>query len=215
TGFAFGSGKRIGNYRISGPYSHDNLTIFLIRGEDAIKGKKFLTLKEAMEAGEVVVNETGSVNELTIENLSPDELYIQSGEIVKGGKQDRVLAYDLIVPSKSGVVPITSFCVESGRWSKRGNEETTRFNSSTDVVATKDLKIAAKRKQDQNEVWQQVTEARKKLSQNVGEVVQAQESASSLQLSLENGKVQEMTDNYVKALSSIPEGKRDVIGYGF
>jgi hypothetical protein len=62
------------------------------------------------------------VNELIVENLSDEEVYIQSGDIVKGGRQDRTLGYDLIVPKKSGKVKITSFCVEHGRWSARGRE---------------------------------------------------------------------------------------------
>jgi hypothetical protein len=40
-------------------------------------------------------------------------------------------------------------------------------------------------------------------------------SSSSLQLSLENRKVKDMTGNYVKKLSGIIDGKSDVIGYAF
>src|SRR5262249_5531978 len=62
--------------------------------------------------------------ELVVENLSPDvEVYIQAGDIVKGGRQDRVLSYDLIVPPRSGKVPLAAFCVEAGRRQPRGGGE--------------------------------------------------------------------------------------------
>ncbi len=103
------------DYRLSGPFTHKNLTIFLIHGESMIEGKSILTLQEALEQRKVVVYETKSVNELSIENRSDQDIYVQAGDIVKGGQQDRVLAVDLIVPPKSGRMPIAAFCVESGR----------------------------------------------------------------------------------------------------
>jgi hypothetical protein len=205
-----------GDYKISGPYIHENLTIFLVHGKDTITGKKFLTLQEAMQQKKVIVHETKDVNELAIENVSADEeVYVQSGDIVKGGQQDRVLAVDLIVPPRSGRIPIAAFCVESGRWSKRGQESAGKFESSNERLATRDLKLAANKTKSQTEVWAKVTEAQAKLSNNVGGSVNASASESSLQLSLENKKVQEVTDNYIKKLSGIVNGKSDVIGYAF
>jgi hypothetical protein len=204
------------DYKISGPYTHENLTIFLIHGKNTINGKKFLTLQEAMQQKAVIVHETKDVNELAIENVSADEeVYVQSGDIVKGGNQDRVLAVDLIVPPRSGKIPIAAFCVEQGRWSKRGNETAGKFESSNEVVATRDLKIAANKTKSQSEVWAKVAEAQDKLSQNTGVTVNSSVSASSLQLSLENSRVQEMTADYVRKLSGITSGKGDVIGYAF
>src|SRR5215472_5168028 len=57
-----------GTYRLSGPYTHDNLTIFLIHGADQLKGKNILTLDEALEQKKVIVHETKQVNELAVEN---------------------------------------------------------------------------------------------------------------------------------------------------
>jgi hypothetical protein len=61
-----------GNYKITGPFVHDNLAVFLVHGADRLKNKSYLTLQEAMEKKIVIVHETGNVNELTIENISPD-----------------------------------------------------------------------------------------------------------------------------------------------
>src|SRR5262245_53941137 len=122
-----GPAVQFGAYKLSGPYTHDNLTIFLIHGPDQLKDKVFLTLQEALDQKKAVVHETKNVGELSVENLSPtEEIFIQAGDIVKGGQQDRILAVDLIVPAKSGKttvkMPIACFCCESGLWSQRGQE---------------------------------------------------------------------------------------------
>lgn len=205
-----------GAYRISSPYSHKNLTIFLIHGKDENKKGNIMTLQEAMERKLFVVYETSNVNELEVENLSKElDVFIQSGDIVKGGKQDRVLAISIIIPARSGRVKIEAFCVESGRWQKRGGEEAGKFSSSNDRIVTKDLKIAANSTRSQQEVWAKVSEAQTNLSRNVGGSVTDGDSASSLQLSLEDKKVVANIDDYVRALSSAPNGKSDVIGYAF
>jgi hypothetical protein len=151
---------RVATYTISGPYTHDNLTIFLLHGRDTLSGKPLLTLQEALEQKKVVVHETKEVNNLSVENVSPDvEIYIQAGDIVKGGQQDRILAYDLIVPPQSGKVPVGSFCVERGRWTKRGGEAVERFSSSANVANSKDLKVAAQSSMgSQDQVWAKVLE---------------------------------------------------------
>ena len=205
-----------GAYRISQPYSHKNLSIFLIHGKDENTKGNIMTLQEAMERKLFVVYETSNVNELEVENLSKElDVFIQSGDIVKGGKQDRVLAVSIIIPARSGRVKIEAFCVESGRWQKRGNEESTKFTSSNDRIVTKDLKIAANASRSQQEVWAKVSEAQSNLGRTVGGSVADGTSSSSLQLSLENKKVVANIDEYVRALSGIIAGKSDVIGYAF
>ncbi len=200
---------------ITGPYTHENLAVFLLHGKDQLTGKRFLTLGEALEQKKAVVYETSQVNELMVENLSNEEIYIQSGDIVKGGKQDRTLGYDLILPPHSGKVKISSFCVEHGRWQARGNEKPAEFNSSEQRLAGKQLKIAAMQKNDQSEVWRNVTVVQDKLSANLNTSVNAPQSASSLQLSLENQKVKETVDDYMRALLPVVNRKSDVIGFAF
>src|SRR5438128_5543491 len=146
-------------FQLSSPFNHENLTIFLIHGPDKLKDKKFLTLQEALEQKKVVVHETSNVNQLTVENLSPnEEIFIQAGEIVKGGKQDRLLSIDLIVSAHSGQVPIAAFCVEHGRWVKRGNEEGTSFARSSDIAASNSLRLARTYKKAHWQDWKEVSE---------------------------------------------------------
>src|SRR3989442_2804210 len=214
---ASGKGEEMqaADYHLSGPYTHDNLTIFLIHGVDGGTGKNFLPLQEALAQKKVVVYETKDVNELAIENRSAEDVYVQSGDIVKGGQQDRMMAVDLIVPPKSGRIKIAAFCVESGRWSGRGTEQAAVFASSADVASAKEIKLAAKVSNSQGEVWKNVTATQDKLSANVGERVNSTVSDSSLQLAVENRKVQQSAESYTNPLARIIEGKNDVIGYVF
>ena len=202
------------SYKISAPYTHKNLTIYLIHGKDETSKTNILTLQEAMDRQLLRVYETSDVNELAVENISKTfDVFIQSGDIVKGGKQDRILGVSIIIPARSGRIRIEAFCVESGRWQKRGNEDPGQFNSSNDRIVSKELKLAANGARSQQDVWQKVSEAQEKLSRNVGAPVAPK--SSSLQLSLENGKVTATADEYVRKLSSLIEEKSDVIGYAF
>ncbi|MBA2524632.1 MAG: hypothetical protein H0V18_02455 [Pyrinomonadaceae bacterium] len=209
------TGMQASDYRVSGPFTHKNLTIFLLHGKNMIEGKSFLTLQEALEQRKVVVYETKSVNELSIENRSDQDIYVQAGDIVKGGQQDRVLAVDLIVPPGSGRMPIAAFCVESGRWNKRKGERAEVFSSAAEVVVTKELKLAAKSAKSQGAVWENVTVTQDKLSENLSTRVNSTVSESSLQLAVENRKVQETAAGYTRALAGVVKGKDDVIGYVF
>lgn len=202
-------------FTLSGPYTHENLTVFLIHGKDRIDLSKYLTLEEGIQQKKVIVNETGNVNELTIENISDMPVYVQSTDIVKGGQQDRTIANDFICPPHSGKVPIAAFCVEHGRWVQRGEESAAAFGSANSSLASRELKLAAKQANSQQEVWKDVHAAQARLNANVGANVQSTESPSSYQLTLDNPQLQAATDAYLKDLSPIVEGKDDVIGYAF
>jgi len=206
--------QQTGDYRISGPYAHENLSVFLIHGPKRAS-KKLLTLEEALDEKKVVVYETRNVNELAIENISNEDVFIESGDIVKGGAQDRTLKDDLILPSKSGKVNISSFCVEHGRWTRRGNESVATFNGSQQAVATKQLKMAVRMKADQREVWDQVAQAQEKLSVRVGGAARAQASPTSFAMTMEAPAVRRSTDGYIQELAGVINGKSDVVGYAF
>lgn len=208
------TGQDSTKYQLSGPYIHGNLTVFLVHGKD-VTTKTFLTLQEALEQKKVRVYETRDVNELAIRNLSNEDIYVQAGDIVRGGDQDRMISVDFIVPPKSGRMPIAAFCVESGRWNKRGNEASASFNSSENAIVSKDLKLAAKKEKSQDAVWKNVSVTQEKLARNVGGSVQASVSVSSLELSVEDSKVKATTAEYINAFSGILQNKTDVIGYVF
>jgi hypothetical protein len=217
-----------GQYSFSGPYTHDNLTVFLIHGSDRLAGKPFLTLQEALEQKKAIVHETKAVNQLAVENLSSsEEILIQAGDIVKGGQQDRVLAIDLILPPKSGKMSIDSFCVESGRWRGRGKENVNAFDSSEGQVPTKDLKLAVRQSKSQGMVWDKVAAMQRVAAAGIAAtpgasidrtvqrrgMLASSESPTSLQLTLEHKSLQEALKGYLQALTTIVDGKKDVVGY--
>jgi hypothetical protein len=202
----------VGEYRITKPVQHENLTLYMIHGPDRVEGEDFITLQEALDANVVTVHETGQVSELTIENTGDRPIYVQAGEIVKGGKQDRTIQQDLVVPGKSGRIPLKSFCVEQGRWAKRGGESSGKFSSANEMLATNQLKLAALKRGNQRAVWREVARAQKALSTSAGTNVAANQSASSLQLAMENEELQELVASYVKSLEQTPQGKDRVVG---
>ena len=91
------------DYRVSGPYKHDNLAIYLIHQKDA-KNDEYITLDEGLKNGTIVVTEKKNeqVSQLMIQNGSGKPLFIQEGDRLRGGKQDRIVGISMVVPSKKG-----------------------------------------------------------------------------------------------------------------
>jgi hypothetical protein len=201
---------------VSGPYSHENLHVWMLEREPAaqVPTRKLTPLARALREKKVVVRETGQVNQLTVENTSDEEVFVQAGEIVKGGKQDRVLGADLLLPPKSGPLPIAAHCVESGRWRKRGDEAADRFGSAQAHASDKALKLA-NYKGAQGEVWENVAKVQRQLHEQVGADVRARASASSLQLTLEHESVQRSVAAYEQALAQVLERRPRAVGFVF
>lgn len=130
-------------HKVSGPHVHKNLAVYFLHGPSAPDAVP-LTLAEALAAKGVRVIETGNVNALQVENIGKDAVFIQSGDIVKGGQQDRVLTVSLLLPPGSGKVAIDSFCVEQGRWTARGKEDVKQFASASHALPSREAKLAMK-----------------------------------------------------------------------
>jgi hypothetical protein len=180
----------------------------------------------------VRVIETGEVNELKVENTGNEDVFIQAGDIVKGGKQDRVLTLSFVLPPKSGEVGLAAFCVEQGRWSARGIEDVKAFASAREAMPSRKAKLVMARRPaaaateesagdarasdnyaSQREVWASVADTQEKLSGRLNETVTASVSESSLQLSLENEKLKKERTRYIDALQKTGEANADIVGY--
>jgi len=194
---------------IHSPFEYENLQLFPIIGKAGLNERDYITLSEAMKNNMVKLNETGSVNELSIDNMSSAYVFIQAGDIVKGGKQDRTLQTDLILPPKAMGVALNSFCVEQGRWRQREGEEVGYFSVSERNLASRDLKFASKKIGNQSQVWSKVKEQQSKLNENVSEKydsdinVANEISETSYQLTLENDKLEEYKIEYKTKLIDI------------
>lgn len=206
---------QLSNYRLSGPYEFEELSVFLIHGPDSPDKRLYTPLQDAMARRIVIVHETSTVNELSIENTSAfEEVFVQAGDIVKGGRQDRVLSVDLILPVKSGPVPISAFCVEQSRWQARGGESADHF-SLTEMAGNYSLRQVIKDIATQTGVWAEVKSTNERVGAGVARNVASEVSPSSLPLALENEAVQESTAAYIDSLSSVPHRSNDVIGVAF
>jgi len=127
--------------RISGPSVHENIAVYFVHGPSA-PGPVPLTLQEALAKGAVEVLETGNVQELKMRNIGKEPVFVQFGDIVKGGQQDRVLTVSMVIEPGSGLIPIGAYCVEQGRWAVRGKEDARRFALSDQVMPSREAKLA-------------------------------------------------------------------------
>lgn len=200
---------------VEGPFRHENLSVYLLRGPDRLELDGVITLAQALDEGKAVVRETGDVQSLVVENLSDVGVFVEAGDIVKGGQQDRVLTTDLVLPPKSGPIDVDAFCVERGRWSARGDEPPAHFASSANALPSRQLKLAAKAERSQGAVWAEVSELQQKLARVAAAPVTDDRSRTSLQLTLEHADVEEGVDRYVDALAGRAGAHQDVVGFAF
>jgi len=210
---------------ILGPYVHDNLAVFLIQQGDASLGGtvaskvRYLALQTAMEQKKVIVYETRQVNDLAIENISSDTVFIQQGDIVKGGDQDRMISNDFILPPNSGRLSLSAFCVESGRWNQRGNEPRALFSGSPELGA---IRFDPKAMWSQMSVWEKVSGLQEALASRLhrpgaagSASVRVAASPTSLMLTQTSPPVEDAIGVYTEALVEAVRGATDVIGYAF
>jgi hypothetical protein len=194
---------------IEASINHKNLQIFIIKGKTTADNLVYTPLQEAMKEKWVEIIETSNVNELAITNNSNKTIFIHAGDIVKGGKQDRTLAYDMVIAPKVKNEKLSSFCVESDRWHQRGEENVAGFTSNDNMLTSRNLKIASKEVNSQTHVWTEVAEQQTKLSANVSTHysisvdVKDNASASSLELTLDNKELKELKKLYKETFKDI------------
>ena len=199
------------SFTLDGPFTYENLSVYVVRGSTSDE-RDYITLDEGLAARTVAVREKGSaaggdrseVNELEIENRSDKWLFLQAGDIVKGGKQDRTIVTDLTLAPQSGPQPLEAFCVEHGRWVP--SAEGMAFRNNPGIVAGASLKRAIQGEKSQSRVWQEVAKAESRAVAAVQ--IEAGPAAASPRLSstgtynaiAENKAVSTSRDAYVKAL---------------
>lgn len=165
-------GKPDGEWRLLDPISYENLTVFPVVSSSGYDTSGFLTLEEGLARGDVIVREQGtetmirdrgtvrpavqnyggaSVNQLVLVNHSKKPLLLLAGELVSGGKQDRIIGKDRIVPVGVEPLPLDVFCVEHGRWSAGS-----QFTAAKTIVHPSVREQAAVN-QRQDDVWASVT----------------------------------------------------------
>src|SRR5271155_4360821 len=155
-------------WRIGEPVTYETLTIFPVLSSQDAYTADFETLDAALASGEAIVAEQGEymrrsrngvepalmtsggaqVNQLVLVNRGKKPLLLLAGEVVSGGKQDRIIGKDRIIPIGAQPLPLDVFCVEHSRWTSGGN---TFAAAKTMVHPT--VREQAAVDQDQNKVW--------------------------------------------------------------
>lgn len=203
-----------GEYKLLAPITHGDLTIFPVVTAKAHDTSGFLTLDEGIRSGEVVVTEVGSipgmirrrrplpqtysqaqVNRLVLVNNSKRPLILLAGEVVTGGKQDRVVGKDRIVPAESDPVDLSVFCVEPGRWVG----SSTKFDTHASVMAQPSVRKKAMVDADQQKVWDEVSAARAGMASTItvesSPAVRELNSTTSYARVVENSAVKQQMDS--------------------
>ena len=161
-----------GEWRLLDPVTYENISVFPVVASYGQDTSAFLTLEVGLASGDVVVRERGSeemvrgrdgrpvyipqtttgasVNQLVLVNRSKRPLLLLAGELVSGGKQDRIIGKDRIVPAGAPPLPLDVFCVEHGRWTG-----SSQFAAALTIVHPSVRERAAV-DQAQTEVWDAV-----------------------------------------------------------
>jgi len=166
------SSRPEGEWRLLDPVNYENISVFPVVSSYNQDTSPFLTLEEGLATGEVTVREQGSetmvrgrdgrpvyipqpstgasVNQLVLINRSRRPLLLLAGELVSGGKQDRVIGKDRIIPAGAPPLPMDVFCVEHGRWTG-----STQFAAANTIVHPS-VRESAAVDQVQTKVWDSV-----------------------------------------------------------
>jgi len=153
-------------------YTYENLRLYPVYAKESFKTEfknigKYMTLQDALSKNKIKITEKsngGTVNTLVVENVSSDTIIIITGDVIKGGKQDRIINKDALLNPKSGKKDLPVYCVESGRWSERssatGRPGVAEFKQYENKGSMSLRKVVEKEK-DQGKVWSKVEELNK------------------------------------------------------
>ena len=202
-------------YKVLEAIQHGNLTVFPVVASRSYDTKEFLTLDEGLRSGEVVVTERGNlaplvrprhpqvyvprqrpydgaqVNQLVLVNNSKRPLILLAGEIVTGGKQDRVIGKDRLVPPESDPIDLGVFCVEPGRWTGVSG----KFGGFDTMMAQPAVRARAMADRDQAKVWSEVRNAQTAMAAPLPPPAAAQVAGTtSYARVMENTEVKQQVD---------------------
>ncbi len=139
---------------IGRPVVHRHLAVYPVSRRIPGSSEDYLTLDEAHRAGVIIIKEhpSESVPTVVIRNIGGRPIYIIAGEIIIGGKQDRMISHDVLIPAGKEI-EVSVRCVEHGRWRGR----THKFESGGALGSSR-VRTALQFK-EQQDVWDEVSAA--------------------------------------------------------
>ncbi len=148
-------------FDLGAPITDGRLTLYPLLPKGPVDDSDYLTLDEALDKKLLRVAETsesGTVNTLHVTSTAKGPIFAMAGELLLGGKQDRIVGQAVVIPAGAKGLAVPVFCVEHGRW----NGGDGRFGSGKALVHTK-LRQTASFK-GQGDVWNEVAKTNAKLS---------------------------------------------------
>ena len=135
---------------------HAALDVLWLGGRVPTPTLTIVTLEDARASGQLTITERAqaTVPDLIVDNRGKSHVVMLAGEILIGGKQDRVLRQDVLIPPLSGPRNVGVLCVEQGRWAG----PTSQFQSQ-EMLAAPSLRQKLMDKADQSAVWREVDRA--------------------------------------------------------
>ncbi len=138
------------------PIVYQNITLVPIHSDETGPFQRYTLLEKGLAAKTLEVRELNGqtseaqVSEVEVRNKGTLPVFLLGGEMILGGKQDRIIQSDTVVPNDSKWQKVAVFCVEQGRWDGREM----KFQGGAAVAHLK-LQEAAMSGSQQN-VWSEV-----------------------------------------------------------
>ena len=198
-------GKRPGGFpfnldeqhEVLAPVVQGPLAVYPILRKGPASVGTYLTLDEATERKIVMIaeKEGGEVPVVIIRNTGTLPVYLSAGEVIIGGKQDRMIAHDVLIEAGKELT-VEVRCVEHGRWSGASD----LFLSGKALGGGK-ARFSVQFK-GQGDVWADVA------TQNAA--VGAQPSSGTYNAALTNPEVEAKYQEYARAMMPKLEGRNTV-----
>ncbi|HJQ67605.1 MAG TPA: DUF6569 family protein [Blastocatellia bacterium] len=228
------------DWRLGAPVTFQALTVYPVIADQPDSRDDYITLDEGLRSGRVIVSEIGAngrtrrvgngrrvsdnaeVNRLMVTNNSGKTLVLIAGELIVGGKQDRIVGEDCVIASSKKPVTVNVYCVEHGRWSERSSFGQSRASSGSGGgegsaaapagtfnapvaggMAAPNVRAKAQAEKSQEGVWSEVS----KLEQKNG----VSSSTGTLDRVYSDRRVSAKLSDYERAIKNKVSGK-NVVG---
>jgi len=183
--------------------SYENLTIIPIYDRNSSNWCIYTTLDQALSNGwlDIVELNRASVPQVRVTNRSNNFVFLMGGEIISGGRQDRVIARDVLLSPRVRNVNVPVYCTEQNRW----NQQTTKFYSKNNlgtwkIRATSQYAPAGA----QTTIWSDISTS----LNNLG----VRSRTGAYQSAYEQKGVRDEIRRHEQHFSAVPQFRNDAVG---
>ncbi len=189
------------SFKTKMPFTLGELTVYPLYSEKQ-DDSGILSLEESIESGVLLITEkdSGNVPKLLASSKAKQPVFLMAGEIVSGGKQDRIISRDMIILPGEKDVEVPVFCVEAGRW----NVKTSGFYSEENLGTNKMRYLAQESVTNQQQIWQEVQKKSAEESVTSG--------TSAYQDIYRSEEKQEEIENYIQKITVYLEKNPEITG---